>query len=64
MMTGVKRLVVFVCGAGFFSIITPAIAQPYIYPNQGQTHSRSSSTRASAIAGPFSRLALIPQIPR
>jgi hypothetical protein len=37
MMTRMKRLGVLVCGAAFFSILTLATAQPYIYPNQGQS---------------------------
>jgi hypothetical protein len=37
MITRLKRLAVLVCGATFFSSLTLATAQPYIYPNQGQT---------------------------
>jgi hypothetical protein len=37
MMTRLKRLSMFVCGATFFSSLTLATAQPYIYPNQGQS---------------------------
>jgi YMGG-like Gly-zipper len=36
MMTRVKRLAALVCGATFFSSLSLAAAQPYIYPNQGQ----------------------------
>jgi Glycine zipper len=37
MMTRLKRLAVLVCGATFFSSLTLTTAQPYIYPNQGQS---------------------------
>jgi hypothetical protein len=37
MMTRLKRLGVLVCGATFFSSLTLTTAQPYIYPNQGQS---------------------------
>ena len=37
MITRLKRLAVIVCGATFFSSLTLAKAQPYIYPNQGQS---------------------------
>lgn len=37
MMTRLKRLAGLVCGATFFSILTLVTAQPYIYPNQGQS---------------------------
>jgi hypothetical protein len=37
MMTRVKRLAMLVCGATFFSSLTLTTAQPYIYPNQGQS---------------------------
>jgi hypothetical protein len=37
MMTHMKRLAVLVCGATFFSGLTLVAAQPYIYPNQGQS---------------------------
>jgi Glycine zipper len=37
MMTRLKRLAVLVCGATFFSSLTLTMAQPYIYPNQGQS---------------------------
>jgi Glycine zipper len=37
MMTRVKRFAGLVCGATFFSSLTLAAAQPYIYPNQGQS---------------------------
>ena len=37
MMTCVKQLAVLVCAATFFSSLTLAVAQPYIYPNQGQS---------------------------
>jgi hypothetical protein len=37
MMTRLQRLSMFVCGATVFSSLTLAMAQPYIYPNQGQS---------------------------
>ena len=37
MMTRVKRLAVLMCGATFFANLTLAAAEPYIYPNQGQS---------------------------
>jgi hypothetical protein len=37
MRTRLKRLAVLVCGATFVSSLTLAAAQPYIYPNQGQS---------------------------
>jgi Glycine zipper len=37
MTTRVKRLAMLVCGATFFSSLTLTTAQPYIYPNQGQS---------------------------
>jgi Glycine zipper len=37
MMTRLKRLAMLVCGAIFFSSLTLTTAQPYIYPNQGQS---------------------------
>src|SRR5882724_9088983 len=37
MMTRLKRLAVLVCGATFFSSLTLTTAQPYIYPNRGQS---------------------------
>jgi Glycine zipper len=37
MMTHVKRLAMLVCGATFFSSLTLTAAQPYIYPNHGQS---------------------------
>jgi Glycine zipper len=37
MMTRVKQIAVLVCGAVFFSSLTLVTAQPYIYPNQGQS---------------------------
>ena len=37
MITGLKRFAVVVCGATFVSSLTLATAQPYIYPNQGQS---------------------------
>jgi Glycine zipper len=37
MMTRVKRLAALVCGVAFFSVLPAATAQPYIYPNQGQS---------------------------
>jgi hypothetical protein len=37
MMTRLKRLAVLVCGATFFSSLALTMAQPYIYPNQGQS---------------------------
>jgi hypothetical protein len=37
MIIRVKRLTALVCGATFFSSLTLAVAQPYIYPNQGQS---------------------------
>jgi Glycine zipper len=36
MMTGVRQLAMLVCGATFFSGLTLAAAQPYIYPSRGQ----------------------------
>jgi hypothetical protein len=37
MMTRLKRLAVLVCGTTFLSSLPLAAAQPYIYPNQGQS---------------------------
>jgi Glycine-zipper domain len=37
MMPGVKRLAMLVCGTAFFLSLTLVTAQPYIYPNQGQS---------------------------
>src|SRR6266850_1601084 len=37
MITRLKRLALLVCGATYFSSFTLATAQPYIYPNQGQS---------------------------
>jgi Glycine zipper len=37
MMLRLKRLAVLVCGATYLSSLTLATAQPYIYPNQGQS---------------------------
>jgi hypothetical protein len=37
MITCLKRFAVLVCGATFVSSLTLATAQPYIYPNQGQS---------------------------
>jgi Glycine zipper len=37
MMMRVKRFAVLVCGATFFSSLALVTAQPYIYPNQGQS---------------------------
>jgi hypothetical protein len=35
-MTRLQRFAGLVCGAAFFSSLALAVAQPYIYPNQGQ----------------------------
>jgi hypothetical protein len=37
MMTRLKRLAMLVCGATFLSSLTLTTAQPYIYPNKGQS---------------------------
>jgi hypothetical protein len=37
MMQRLNRLAVLVCGVTYFSSLTLATAQPYIYPNQGQS---------------------------
>jgi hypothetical protein len=45
MMTRLKRLGVLVCGATFFSSLTLTTAQPYIYPNQGQSPQQEQSDK-------------------
>src|SRR5215510_13769255 len=37
MMLRLKRFAVLVCGAAYLSSLTLTTAQPYIYPNQGQS---------------------------
>ena len=45
MMTRLKRLGALVCGATFFSSLTLTTAQPYIYPNQGQSPQQEQSDK-------------------
>jgi hypothetical protein len=45
MMTCVKQLAVLVCAATFFSSLTLVAAQPYIYPNQGQSPQQEQSDK-------------------
>src|SRR4029450_9163192 len=45
MMTRLKRLAMLVCGAIFFSSLTLTTAQPYIYPNQGQSPQQEQSDK-------------------
>ncbi len=40
-----KQLVLFVCAVSFCSIPAPAAAEPYIYPNQGQTPQQQESDK-------------------
>ena len=45
MIIRLKRLAALVCGATFFSSLTLATAQPYIYPNQGQSPQQEQSDK-------------------
>jgi hypothetical protein len=45
MMTRLKRLGVLVCGVVLFSSLPFAAAQPYIYPNQGQSQQQEQSDK-------------------
>src|SRR5215510_8532267 len=64
MMTGLKRLALLVCGAAFFSSLTLTTAQPYIYPNQGQSPQQEQFDKGQCYSWAVQQTGFDPANPR